>query len=100
MAAAAPARRLEWSPGALDAYLSTLARIATDDPFAARLVAERVRHSLAAILAHPHIGTLATSRGERRYPIPGTGHVMNYRVTRAAIRIQLWYRARRHQKRS
>jgi hypothetical protein len=41
MAAGATARRLEWSPGALDAYLSTLARIAADDPFTAHQIAER-----------------------------------------------------------
>jgi len=96
MAAGATARRLEWSPGALDAYLSTLARIAADDPFTAQQFAERVQHSLASILAHPHLGTPVARRGERRYPVPGTGHVLNYRIARDAIRIQLWYRARRH----
>ncbi len=96
MADGAPARRLEWSPGALDAYLSTVARIAAEDPFTARQFAERVRQSLATILAHPYVGTPATPRGERRYPIPGTGHVVNYRVSREAVRIQVWYRARRH----
>ena len=98
MAAGAPARRLEWSAGAVDVYLSTLAQIAAEDPFTARQVVDRVEHSLAAILAHPFIGTPATRRGERRYPVPGTGHVINYKVTRHAIRIQLWYRARQHQR--
>ena len=94
MAADAPARRLEWSARALDAYLSTVARIAAEDPYTARQFSERVQSSLAAIAAHPFIGTPATRRGERRYPIPGTGHVINYRVTRSAVRIQVWYRAR------
>jgi plasmid stabilization system protein ParE len=96
MAADAPARRLEWSPGALDAYLSTLARIAAEDAVTARQFIERVAQSLQAILSHPFIGTPAARRGERRHAIPGTGHVINYRVTRGAVRIQLWYRARRH----
>jgi len=96
MAAGAPARRLEWAAGALDAYLSTVARIAADDPFTARQFVERVEQTLAAIVTHPFIGTPATRRGERRFPVPGTGHVINYRVTRVAIRVQLWYRARRH----
>jgi len=96
MAAGATARRLEWSPGALDAYLSTLTRIAADDPFTAPRFAERVQQSLASLLTHPHIGTPVTRRGERRYPVPGTGHVLNYRVSRDTVRIQLWYRARRH----
>lgn len=96
MAAGALARRLEWSAGALDAYLSTVALIAADDPFTARQFVERVQQSLAVIVAHPFIGTPALRRGERRHPIPGTGHVINYRVARNAVRIQLWYRARRH----
>jgi hypothetical protein len=36
MAAAAAAKRLEWSRRALDAYLPTLARIAEEDPFTAQ----------------------------------------------------------------
>jgi plasmid stabilization system protein ParE len=94
MPAAGPARQLEWAPRALEAYLATLARIADEDPFTAQRFLERVEHSLAVILSQPAIGTPATRRGERRYPIPNTGHVINYRLTRNAVRIQLWYRAR------
>ena len=94
MAAAGPAKRLEWAPRALEAYLATLARIADEDPFTAQQFVERVERSLAVILSQPGIGTPATRRGERRYPIPNTGHVINYQVTRNAVRIQLWYRAR------
>ena len=94
MPAAGPAKRLEWGPRALDAYLATLARIADEDPFTAQRFVERVERSLAAILSQPAIGTPATRLGERRYPIANTGHVINYRVTRNAVRIQLWYRAR------
>ena len=96
MPADAPAKRLEWAPRALDAYLATLARIAEEAPFTARQFLERVERSLAVIRSRPGIGTPATRRGERRYPIPNTGHVINYRVTRSAIRIRLWYRARQH----
>ena len=99
MPTAAPEKRLEWSPRALDAYLATLARIAQDDPFTAERFVERVERSLAIILSHPAIGTPATRRGERRYPIPNTGHVINYRITRSAVRIQLWYRARQQLRR-
>jgi hypothetical protein len=53
MAADATARRLEWSPGALDAYLSTLARIAVDDLFTAQQFAERVKRYLAAMRNAP-----------------------------------------------
>ncbi len=96
MPAADPAKRLEWAPRALDAYVATLARIADEDPFTAQQFVERVERSLAVILSQPAIGTPATRRGERRYPIPNTGHVINYRVTRNAVRIQLWYRARQN----
>ena len=57
MATGAPARRLEWAAGAFDAYLTTVARIAADDPFAARQFVERVLQTLAAIVTHPFIGT-------------------------------------------
>ncbi len=96
MPAGSPAKRLEWSPRALDAYLATLERIADEDPFTANIFEERVERALAVILSQPAIGTPATRRGERRFPIPRTGHVINYRVTRNAVRIQLWYRARQH----
>jgi len=65
-----------------------------EDPFTAQRFVERFERSLAIILSQPGIGTPATRRGERRYPIPKTGHVINYRVTRGAVRIQLWYRGR------
>jgi plasmid stabilization system protein ParE len=90
------ARRLDGAPRALEAYLETLARIADDDPRTADLVRQRVERALALIGAQPGIGTPAIRRGERRFPIPKTGHVINYRVLRSAIRVQLWYRARRN----
>jgi len=96
MSAGAPAKRLEWAPRALDAYLATLARIAAEDPFTARRLVERVEHSLATLLSYPSAGTPATRRGERRYPIPNTGHVINYCVIGNVVRIRLWYRARKH----
>ena len=76
MAAADPAKQLEWAPRALEAYLATLARIADEDPFTAQQFVERVERSLALILSQPAIGTPATRRGERRYPIHNTGHVI------------------------
>ncbi len=96
MPAGGPGKRLEWAPRALEAYLATLAHIAGEDAFTVQQFVERVERSLALILTQPGIGTPATRRGERRYPIPNTGHVINYRVTRSAVRIQLWYRARQH----
>lgn len=93
---AGAARRLEWLPGARRAFLETLAQITADDPHAAELVLARTSRALALVQAHPGLGTPAPRRGERRYPVPNTGHVFHYRVTRSAIRIVLWYRARQH----
>lgn len=87
---------LEWTRRAFEAYHATLVRIAEEDPSTARLVRERVERALSLIQLQPGIGTPALRRGERRYPVPNTGHVINYRVLRHAIRVVLWYRARQH----
>jgi plasmid stabilization system protein ParE len=92
--AAAGAKRLEWHPGARRAFQETLTRIANDEPHAADLVLARTRRALALIQVHPGLGTPTPKRGERRYPVPNSGHVFHHRVTRDAIRIVLWYRAR------
>jgi len=69
-----------------------------DDARAAELVFERVERALAQILEYPGLGTPALRRGERRFPVRKTGHVIHYKVMRRAIRIQIWYRARQHMK--
>src|SRR6267143_3942421 len=96
--AAGHGKRLEWSPRALDAYLATLRHIAADDARAAELVSERIERALAQILEYPGLGTPTLRRGERRFPVRKTGHVIHYKVMRQAIRIQVWYRARQHMK--
>jgi plasmid stabilization system protein ParE len=92
----AASKPLEWTRRAAQAYQATLARIADDDPLTARLMHERVGRALSLIQVQPGLGTPALRRGERRFSIPNTGHVINYRVLRHAIRIVLWYRARQH----
>ena len=94
-APASPAKPLDWSPPARRAYLETIALIAAEDPHSAKAFAERIDQALARISAFPSIGTPLARRGERRFPIAGTGHVVNYKVLRRRIRIQRWYRARR-----
>ena len=89
------AKPLEWLPSARTAYLETLEYVSRDDEQAARLIAQRVEKSLAAIQAIPLIGTPTAAPGVRRYPVPNTGHVINYRITVKRILIQRWYRARR-----
>ena len=88
------AKPLEWLDSARAAYLETLEYIAREDERAARLVAQRVDRSIASIQAMPMIGTPTAAPGVRRYPIPNTGHVVNYRITNTRIILQKWYRAR------
>src|SRR6266404_8699323 len=93
-APASPVKQLEWSTLASSAYLATLSYIAAQDPFTADAFKARVDRALAEIAAFPAIGTPAARRGERRFPVPNTGHVLNYRVLKGRIRIQRWSRAR------
>lgn len=86
---------LEWLPSARTAYLETLEYVSYDDEQTSRLIAQRVEKSLAAIQAMPLIGTPTAAPGVRRYPVPNTGHVINYRITGKRIIVQRWYRARR-----
>ena len=90
------AKPLEWLPSARAAYLETLEYIARDDPRTAERIAQRVEKSLALIRAMPGLGTLTAKPGVRRYPVPESGHVFDYRVLRHSIRVQRWYRARRN----
>jgi len=94
--AASAVRRLEWAPRALQAYIDSLAHIADEDPRTAGLVRERVERALDLILEHPGIGVPTARRGERRFPIANTGHIIVYRVTPAAVRVHVWYRARQN----
>jgi plasmid stabilization system protein ParE len=93
---ASAGRRLEWAPRALQAYIESVAHIADEDPRTAALVRERVEHALGLILEHPRIGVSTARRGERRFAIANTGHVIVYRVTAAAVRVHVWYRARQN----
>lgn len=93
--AGAGGKRLDWNPGARRDFIETLGRILLEDPRTAELVQARTDRAFSLIQAHPSLGTPTPIRNERRYAIPSTGHVFHYRVTRDAIRIVLWYRARR-----
>jgi plasmid stabilization system protein ParE len=68
--------------------------IAMQDQQAADLVGKRVDKALAMIAAQPGIGTLVRSQ-RRRFPVPRTGHVIEYHVTKNEIRITRWARQAR-----
>ena len=87
---------LEWARAARDAFAASIDFIASEDPRAAQLVVERVQDALGLIQAHPKIGKVAGLRGRRMFPIPNTGHIINYRETRSPIRVLRWYRSKQH----
>ncbi|OFZ98370.1 MAG: hypothetical protein A3H35_12520 [Betaproteobacteria bacterium RIFCSPLOWO2_02_FULL_62_17] len=89
----------EWAPSARRAYLRTLDHIASDDVHTAKLVAERVAHSLELIETNPGMGTPVQGSRVRRYPVPRTGHAFNYRETVEGIKIVRRYRQRQNVKR-
>lgn len=87
---------LEWARAAQAAFEASIEFIAGEDPFSERLVVQRFEKALVEIQLHPGIGRPAGVRGRRAFPIAGTGHIINYRETRDAIRILRWYRGRRN----
>ena len=89
-------RRLEWARPARAAFEATLARIAHEDIQTAILVESRVARSLVLLQSQPGLGVPSVLIGQRVYPVPGTGHNLNYRVTRDSILIVRWYRQRQN----
>ncbi len=85
-----------WSARASAALNNTLARIAAEDPPTAEAVLSRVERSVSLISAQPALGTPTATRSVHRHPIPGTGHIITYRLVRGEIRILRWYRARQN----
>jgi len=90
------ARLLEWARPARAAYEASLMRIAEEDVEAAALVEKRVARSLGLLVLQPAMGTPSVVAGRRVYPIPNTGHSVNYRVTKDKILILRWYRQRQN----
>jgi len=89
---------VKWSVGAQKAFSDSLARIFEEDPATARVVQKRVADSISILAHQPGIGTFTAMPGVRRYPIPQTGHTIDYRVAHGELRIQRWYRQRQHRR--
>jgi plasmid stabilization system protein ParE len=89
-----PELSVRWSARAQKTFLDSLDRIFEEDPATARLVLKRVEKSIAILAQQPGIGTFTAMPGVRRYPIPQTGHAIDYRVAHGELRIQRWYRQR------
>ena len=86
-------------PVARKAYLRALEYIAGEDVNTARLVAERVAHSLELIETNSGMGTPVQGGRVRRYPVPRAGHGFDYCQTREGIKIVRWYRQSQQLKR-
>jgi plasmid stabilization system protein ParE len=85
-----------WSAQARRQYLATLSHIAGEDPVSADLVVKRVEKSLQLLGDFPDMGTPAPLVGVRSYPVPKTGHSIDYRLVKDELRIQRWYRQRQN----
>lgn len=85
-----------WSATAQKAFFATLEKIENEDAGTTRLIIQRVDKSISLIAAQPSLGTFTAMTGVRRYAIPNTGHMINYRVAHGELRILRWYRQRQH----
>jgi plasmid stabilization system protein ParE len=72
--------------------------IAVQDPGASSLVYQRLLVALDVISLQPAIGTPTHQKNIRRFPIPKTGHTIEYRVTTSEIVITRWIRQARVKK--
>ncbi|MBA5605719.1 type II toxin-antitoxin system RelE/ParE family toxin [Duganella sp. FT3S] len=88
--------RVVWQPRAWQSFVRTLQHLSAQDAMAAELVARRVEEALAVLATRPDIGTLTLAPGRRSFPVPRTGHTIDYRVVRDELRISRWARQTRH----
>ena len=84
-----------WIASEQKAFLEALDRIEHEDVGTAKLVLRRVDKSISLIAVQPILGAFTAMSGVRRYPIPQTGHTINYRVVHGVLMTLLWYRQRR-----
>ncbi|MQA20670.1 type II toxin-antitoxin system RelE/ParE family toxin [Rugamonas rivuli] len=91
-----PARlAIRWSSTARRSLDRTIAHIHAEDASASQLVLRRLQNALDVIADQPGIGTLTDRRDTRRFPIPKTGHTIDYRVHQGEILVTRWARQRR-----
>ncbi|WP_404990945.1 type II toxin-antitoxin system RelE/ParE family toxin [Duganella sp. 3397] len=83
---------IRWSSPAEAAMRKTLDHIFLQDPFAAAMVKKRLTAALDVISLQPNIGTPARTKSTRRFPIPKTGHVIEYRFAGNQVVITRWAR--------
>ena len=71
-------------------------RIAEEDVETAEKLEARVAKSLSLLQSQPGMRSPSVLVGRRVYPIPNSGHSVNYRVARDTITIVRWYRQRQN----
>ncbi|WP_442881938.1 type II toxin-antitoxin system RelE/ParE family toxin [Duganella sp. S19_KUP01_CR8] len=92
----APAKlEVRWLSAALSSLDKSLEHIAAQDVNARDLVSQRLLTALDVIAFQPNIGTRTRRRNTRRFPIPKTGHAIEYRVEGDAITVTRWVRQAR-----
>jgi plasmid stabilization system protein ParE len=72
-----------------------MAHVYAQDMEAGRLLLQRLQRALDLIAEQPGIGTQTKQKNLRRFPIPRTGHTIEYRVGRGGITITRWARQTR-----
>lgn len=78
-------RTVRWSAAAQRALDQTMAHINAQDHSTALLVLHRVSKAIDLLRIQPDIGTPTYQPALRRYPVPNTGHTIEYRVTASDI---------------
>lgn len=89
---------IRWLPTARRAAEKSLNHIAAQDPGASALVYKRLLGALGVISLQPAIGTPTHQKNIKRFPIPKTGHTIEYRLAANEIVITRWIRQARVRK--
>lgn len=72
--------RVVWTVGAVQSLKGIRQYIQTDNPHAAKRVADRIEHSVQQLEVFPHAGRQGLREGTRELVIPGVPYVVVYRV--------------------
>ncbi|NRR33676.1 type II toxin-antitoxin system RelE/ParE family toxin [Oxalobacteraceae bacterium] len=93
-----PKLLIRWSPAAIKSYYASLAHIEMQDDHTAKLIAQRVNRALDILSSQPGLGTPVPRSFSRRFAIPNTGHMIEYRVRGIELWISRWMRQTRRRK--
>lgn len=75
-----------------------MAYVNAQDTVAGELILRRLQNAIDLILLQPGIGTPINRRNVRRFPIPKTGHTIEYRIAGNVLTIRRWIRQARIRK--